>query len=124
MDARLKLRRASRGMTLLEVMVSLAVITLVILTTLTVMHTTSDHMKFELVVADQQSETRSALDEMMEEMRKMSAAVADFDTTTGSKTNTLTGANAVDTLTFTVPFYDAAAKAVNKGTSASAITYR
>jgi len=120
----MKARRKAYGMTLVEVSVSLAVITLVILTTVSVMHSTANFMKFELVVSDQQSEARDALDAMMEEMRKMSGSVKDFDSTSGVNTNTVTGANVVDSVTFTAPYYDAVTKAVNMGSVATAITYR
>ena len=113
-----------RGMTLIEIMVSMSVSSLVILTTISVMTTTSDHMKFEMVVTDQQVKTRAALDGLMEELRHVSAAVGDFDTDVGVRTNTLSGANGLNTVTFSMPEFDNGTLALKAADPAKAVTYR
>ncbi len=64
--------RPSRGFTLIEVMVSVSVISVCFLTVMFVVRATSDNIGFELTVADQQVITRSSMDKMMAELRLMS----------------------------------------------------
>lgn len=112
----------ARGMTLLEVMISLVVITLVIMTTVLVMHTTSDHMRFEMVVSDQQNRTRAALDKMMEELRRMPVSTpADvFDTNTGTDTNTTvattdSASDLANGVRFYMPTYNTSTLSIDNG---------
>ncbi|MCW8133342.1 MAG: prepilin-type N-terminal cleavage/methylation domain-containing protein [Planctomycetota bacterium] len=119
---------AARGMTLLEVMISLVVITLVIMTTVLVMHSTSDHMRFEMVVSDQQNHTRATLDRMMEELRRMpvSTPAEVFDTNSGVGTNTTvpmsdTAANLANGVKFYMPTYNNATLMIDNG---SPVTYQ
>ncbi|MCZ7648052.1 MAG: prepilin-type N-terminal cleavage/methylation domain-containing protein [Planctomycetota bacterium] len=135
---RLGRARRARGFTLLEMMISISVITVVVMVTIIVVHTTSEHMKFELIVSDQQTRTRTALDTMKEEMRTISAALADFSTVSETNTDTVTGtsltvsppsgypsANGPITkaVRFNKPRFDEATKTVDLGTTATALTY-
>lgn len=115
------------GMTLVEVMVTMVVLTSVFLTTMIVIRTSSDNMGFELTVADQQVLTRATVDQMMDEFRRIRGSAADFNTLTGEKADTVSDP-AVDgapgAVSFLLPSFDDATKAVDYGTAADAITYR
>ncbi|MBE7465798.1 MAG: prepilin-type N-terminal cleavage/methylation domain-containing protein [Planctomycetes bacterium] len=100
-----------RGFTLLEMMVCLSVLTLVVMVTITVISTTNDHMKFELIVSDQQTRTRAALDKMMQEMRSM------------SNEHTL-DATSDESFSFQQPVFNLTTKTVTYGSAATLITYR
>jgi prepilin-type N-terminal cleavage/methylation domain-containing protein len=118
--------RAPRGVTLAEMIIALAVLTSVLLSTLLVMRSMLEQLKFQMLVTDQQNTARVGLDRMMEEIRLVSDNVQDFDTSTGVHTNTLhpTSPQPMDQLTFTVPTWDFTNKVVNMGSDATAITYR
>ncbi|MBI3830494.1 MAG: hypothetical protein HY291_13320 [Planctomycetes bacterium] len=142
----------SRGMTLLEIAVSVAIISAVVLTTVQVMHISADHMGFQQVIVDQQDHTRAALDNMMAELKAMRDTGLDFNTdklntATGKMTgipsanNTLTGAPLTystpypkgvsttgivepDAIQFNIPVFNAGTNSVDLGTATTAITYR
>lgn len=144
--------RCARGMTLLEVAVSVAIISAVILTTVTVMHISADHMGFQQVVVDQQDHTRAALDNMMAELKAMRDTGLDFNTdvlntATGkmtgvpSKNNTLTGGSLTystpyptgvsstgivepDAVQFNIPTFNLGTNSIDLGSASTAITYR
>lgn len=115
------------GMTLVEVMVTMVVLTSVFLTTMIVIHTSSENMSFELTVADQQVMTRAKVDEMMDEFRRIRGSAADFNTLTGENADTVSDP-AVDgvpgTVIFLLPSFDDATQTVKYGTAADSITYR
>jgi hypothetical protein len=115
------------GMTLVEVMVTMVVLTSVFLTTMIVIRTSSDNMGFELTVADQQVITRAKVDELMDEFRCIRGSAADFNTLTGANADTASDP-AVDgppgTVTFLLPKFDDATQTVDYGTAGEAITYR
>lgn len=123
---------SARGMTLVEVVVSMTVLTTVMLVVAMVLHTTSDNLGFELTAVDQQVMTRSTVDSLMDEFRLIRAGVADFDTRKkspsdpyGRSNNTVSGADATaGTLIFCVPRYDMGTKTLELGDASTAITYR
>jgi len=118
-------RSIVRGMTLVEVTISLALVTVIATVSILVIKMTSDHMAFEMIASEQESRARSALDGMMEELRKMSQQAADFDTSTGVGTNTLTGGSAGQNIvTFAIPTFDFTTYTANMGNASTAISYQ
>jgi prepilin-type N-terminal cleavage/methylation domain-containing protein len=117
--------RAPRGVTLVEMVIAMAVLTSVLLSTLLVMRSMLEQLKFQLLVTDQQNTARVGLDRMMEEVRLVSANAQDFDTSTGAHTNTLhpTVTQPLDQVTFTVPRY-VVGTGVDSGSDATTIIYR
>lgn len=130
--------KGSRGMTLLEIAVSVAIISAVILTTVTVMKISAEHMSFQQIVVDQQAHTRAALDKMIAELRCMDGNVLDFDTAVTASTDpkakndTFTQSFLKDSsnnyvanaVRFNIPSFNYTTNALDAGTVNNAITYR
>ncbi len=117
-----------RGFTLVEIMVSMTVISVAFLTVMTVIRSTSDNLGFELTVSDQQVITRSTVDRMMEELRLISHTytTANFDVNNSSSYAQFTPADdpGPHSLTFGIPRYDDLTDTVTYGGTSDCITYR